>query len=134
MAAVYTFDTIKSVNNPKYPKSPETLAKVEKALVAKKIPKAHIDKFIDKMKAQSFAPITTEATRYIQKNMVAKGLVQPTANPGAVEKAMMVALYGPQKMILIAKFDLSVHLKAGNLELQNTDCKGTKKVLFSVAP
>jgi hypothetical protein len=66
--------------------------------------------------------------------MVAKGLVQPTANPGAVEKAMMVALYGPQKMILIAKFDLSVHLKAGNLELQNTDCKGTKKVLFSVAP
>lgn len=46
----------------------------------------------------------------------------------------MVALYGPQKLILIAKFDLSVHLKGGNLELQNTDCKGTKKVLFSVAP
>ena len=28
----------------------------------------------------------------------------------------------------MAKFDLSVHLKGGNLELQHTDCKGTKSV------
>ena len=28
MAVVYTFDTIKSVNKPKYPKEPETVTKV----------------------------------------------------------------------------------------------------------
>ncbi len=133
MAVVYTFDTIKSVNKPKYPKEPETVTKVEKALTAKKIPKPHIVKFVTALKAYNFSSVSVEAQRYVEKNMVAKGLA-PVGNLNALEKAMTVALFGPQKLVLTARFDLSVHLKGANLEMQHTTCKGTSKVLFTVAP
>jgi hypothetical protein len=134
MAAVYTFDTIKSVNKPtKYLKDPDTVTKVQKALASKKIAKPHADKFITAYKAYNFSAVALEAQGYVQKNMVAQGLA-PVGNANALEKAMMVALFGPQKLVLTAKFDLSVHLKGNNLEMQHTSCKGTSKVLFTVAP
>ena len=133
MAVVYTFDTIKSVNKPKYPKEAETVTKVEKALTAKKIAQSHIVKFVTALKAYNFSPVSVEAQRYVEKNMVAKGLA-PVGNLNALEKAMTVALFGPQKLVLTAKFDLSIHLKGTNLEMQHTTCKGTSKVLFTVAP
>lgn len=134
MAPVFAFNTIDSIADPRYPKAPKTVGQLEKALVAKKVPKAHIDKFVKALKDYNFSPITAEANRYIMKNMVAKGLAPVTNDPSIAQKAFMVALYGPQKKVLQAKFDLSVHLKGTNLELQNTDCKGTKNVLFSTAP
>jgi hypothetical protein len=134
MAPVFAFDTTKSINDPKYPKANDTVAKLQKAFTAKNIPKAHSDKFVAALKAYNFSPMTSEANRYITKNMVAKGLAPVTNDPNVLQKAMMVALYGPQKKVLQASFDLSVHLKGNNLELQHTDCKGTKKVLLTVAP
>jgi hypothetical protein len=134
MAAVFEFDTIDSIKDPRYPKAPTTVGKLQKALQTKKIPQALILKFVKELKDYNFSPITAEANRYIMKNMVAKGLVPVTNDPNIAQKAFIVALYGPQKKILQAKFDLSVHLKGVNLELQHTDCKGTKKVLFATAP
>jgi hypothetical protein len=134
MASVYTFDTVKSINDHTYAKSPATVAKVQKALVGAKVPKPQVDKFVVALKAQNFSPITAESNQYIVKNMVAKGLAPVTNDPNALQKALIVALYGPQKKVLQAKFDLSVHLKNNNLELQYTSCKGTKKTLFTVTP
>ena len=133
MALLFSFDTIKSIADQHYPKSPATVAKLEKALVAKKVPQPQVTKFVAALKAYNFSPMTSEANRYIYKNMVAKGLAPVTNNPNAAQKALMVALYGPQKKVLQASFDLSVHLKGTNLELQHTDCKGAKKVLFATA-
>jgi hypothetical protein len=134
MASLFEFDATKSIGEPKYPTSNETVAKLDKALAAKKIPKAHRDKFVAQLKNFNLGPVRAVANQYISKNMVAKGLAPVTNDPNVMQKAMMVALYGPQKAVLKAKFDLSVHLKGNNLELQHTDCKGAKKVLFSVAP
>jgi hypothetical protein len=82
----------------------------------------------------NFSPLVAVANQYITKNMVAKGLAPVTKDPNVLQKALMVALFGPQKKVLQASFDLSVHLKGQNLELQHTDCKGGKVTLFTVAP
>ena len=134
MAPVFAFNTIDSIASSNYPKARDTVAKLEKALLAKKVPQPQVAKFVTALKAYNFGPVTAEANRYIMKNMVAKGLAPVTNDPNVAQKAFMVALYGPQKAVLQAKFDLSVHLKGANLELQHTDCKGTKKVLFTTAP
>jgi hypothetical protein len=134
MASLFVFDTIKSISDPKYPASNDTVAKIQKALAAKKIPPAQIAKFTKDLKAHNFSPMTAEANRYIFKNMVAKNMAPVTNNPSTLQKAVIVALFGPQKKFLQAKFDLSVHLKGTNLELQHTDCKGAKSVMFATAP
>jgi hypothetical protein len=134
MASVYEFDTTSTIKSAAYPKSAPVIAGIQKALTGKKIPTAHIGKFVNTLKGFNFSPIIATANLYISKNMVAKGLAPVTNNPSVLQKAMMVALYGPQKKVLLASFDLSVHLKGANLELQHTDCKGSKKTLLTVAP
>lgn len=134
MASVYDFDTSSTIAHSQFAQSAASLAKLEKALAGKKIPKAHIDKFVTEFKKVPMGPITTAANAYVLKNMVAKSLAPVTKDPNVLQKAMMVALFGPQKKILQASFDLSVHLKGANLELQHTDCKGAKKTLLTVAP
>lgn len=134
MASLYEFDTASTIRDQKYPKSPATIVKVEKALAKKKIPQSQSDKFVKELKAFNFSPLIARASAYISKNMVAQGLAPVKASPSVLEKAMMVAIFGPQKKILQAKFDLSIHLKGKDLQLQHTDCKGKKKILFIVAP
>ncbi len=134
MASVYEFDTTSTIKDAKYPKSTEAIAAVEKALAGKKIPKAHIDKFVNQLKGYNCNAIVLAAQQYIEKNMVAKKLAPVTKDPNVLQKAFLVAMYGPQKKVLQAGFDLSVHLKDGNLQLQHTDCKGSKKILLTVAP
>lgn len=134
MASVYEFDNSATLKNANYPKSGPVVAEIQKALTKANIPKTQVDKFVTDLKAFNFGPIAATANAYISKNMVAKGLAPVTANPNALQKAMMVALYGPQKKILLASFDLSVHVKAGNVELQHTDCKGAKKILLTATP
>ena len=75
MAAVFAFDTIDSIRDQTYPKAPKTVGKLEKALQAKKIPQGLISKFVKDLKSYNFSPITSEADRYIMKNMVATEFV-----------------------------------------------------------
>src|SRR6478736_3107814 len=111
MAPVFTFDTTKSINSYKYPNSPEAIKQLDKAMVAKKIAKPHRDKFVAALQDYSFRTVAQDANQYIRKNMVAKGLAPATEDPNVLQKAFMVAMYGPQKKVLQASFDLSVHLK-----------------------
>jgi hypothetical protein len=134
MASLYEFDTTSTIQSHKYPTSASALGKVGKALAGKKIPKPQVDKFLDELKKFNFSKIVMTAQLYIGKNMVAKGLAPMTTNPNILQKALLVALFGPQKKVLKAKFNLSVHLKGTGIELHYTDCKGGKKILFSVAP
>jgi hypothetical protein len=130
MALLYSFDSAKTIANQKYPTSAETIAKVQKALAAKKVAKPQIDTFVTKLKAQKFSAVSFDAQEYIRKNQKGASLIPMDAN--AAEKAFAVLLLGPQKLVLMAKFDLSVHEKGGKLELQHTSCKGIKKTLFAV--
>jgi hypothetical protein len=130
MANLYKFDTAKTISDARYPKT--MIAQLEKALADKKVPKAHIDKFAGLFKTFNLSSVVTPAQLYVQKNMVLKGAAP--IQPNAVQKALLVALFGPQKLVLMAKFDLSVHLKDNKLELQHTSCKGDSKILMSVAP
>ncbi len=134
MASVFDFDTTATLAEVGYAKSAAAIAKMEKALASKKIAKAHIDKFVTEYKKVSLNTLVLTAQTYISKNMVAKKLAPVTNDPNVLQKAFLVALFGPQKKILQASFDLSVHLKGNNLELQHTDCKGSKKTLITVAP
>ena len=131
MANLYTFDKFKTIADPRYPK--KMISKVEKALADKKVPKAHSDKFVNDFKScNKLNAVVVSAQQYVEKKMVLKGAA-PLA-PNAVQKALLVALFGPQKLVLTAKFDLSVHLKNNNVELHHTSCNGQSSVLLSVAP
>lgn len=134
MASLYEFDSTRTLAAAAYPKSAVAVVKVEKALAKKKIPKPHIDKFVMALKKVNLNAIVLNAQTYIGKHMIAKGLAPVTARPSALQKLMLVALFGPQKKILKAKFDLSVHSSGKNLVLQHTDCKGGKKTMFTVSP
>ena len=134
MASVFDFDTTATIAKVPYAKSSDALAKMKKSLEGKKIPTAHIDKFVTEYMKVNTNSLVVEAQQYIQKNMVATKLAPITKDPNVLQKAFIVALFGPQKKILQASFDLSVHLKGNNLELQHTDCKGAKKTLLTVAP
>jgi Trk K+ transport system NAD-binding subunit len=134
MASVFDFDTTAVLADVQYAKSAPAIAKMEKGLASKKIAKAHIDKFVAEYKKVGLNSLVIAAHAYISKNMVAKQLAPVTKDPNVLQKALVVALFGPQKKILQASFDLSVHLKGNSLELQHTDCKGSKKTLITVAP
>ncbi len=134
MAALYTFDPTGAIQSALYPKQPPTLAKVEKALKAKKIPQRHVDLFLRTLSNYKFNTVQEDAYKYVWDRIVGLRLAPSTKDPNIAQKAITLALIGSQKAVIQAKFDLSVHLKGQNLELHHTDCKGHKKVLFSVAP
>lgn len=132
MATLYTFDRFKTISDPRYPKT--VADKVKTALTGAHIPKAHVDKFMAKMTSFNYSAVANTARLYVEKNMVAKQLAPTTTDTNALQKAFLAAIFGPQKAVLSAHFDLSVHLKNGNLEMHHTDCKGAQKVLYSIAP
>ena len=134
MACLYTFDKAKAINNWNYLSDSAALSAMEKALLSKKIPQTHVDKFKRSLKGFNCSPLLQAASDYIDKNTAGQGLKQHINPFNPVHTAVATVVYGPQRLVLAAKFDLSVHLKGANLELQHTDCKGSTKVLLSVAP
>jgi len=54
--------------------------------------------------------------------------------PSVPRQVLIKMVMGPQQAVLLAKFDLSIHLKNKAIELQATDCKGNQQVMLSVSP
>ena len=69
-------------------------------------------------------------------SLVGKSLMPKNAvsAPSIARQIAIKMVLGPQQAALLAKSDLSVHLKNGAVELQGTDCNGSTKVLLSVKP
>lgn len=136
MATLYEFNTTKTLGIMGHAMTSAEITKMVRALLNKKVSKDHADKFVTEFQKQksSINSAVIKNQQWISSKMVALKLAPVTASPSVLQKAFMVALYGPQKMILQAKFDLSVHLKGANLELQITGCDGAKRTLTTVAP
>ena len=136
MANLYTLDKFKCTSGLAYVISPDVIAKIEAAIKNAKIPPAHSKKFIDAYKghASKLKTYCMDAQKYIAERLKGQGLFTNLADQGAVQKALMVAIMGPQKVVLVAKFDISVHFKAPNIELQVTTCAGANSTPLKIAP
>ena len=133
MALLYKFPAAKIISKWNEAKSGARVAEIQKA-VLKATNDAHTTKFIKAFMGLDIQTFLQTAHAYVSKNMVAKGLVPVKAQPSVAEQILIKAIFGPQQAVLLAKFDLSIHLKNGAVEVQGTDCKGASKVLLAVKP
>ena len=137
MALLYKFPTSKMMVNRAEASSSTRMAEMQKA-VLKATNDALATKFMKAFKSGNVGSeiqhCLQQADTYVGERLKGKGLMPKDLNPSIARQVVIKAVLGPQNAALLAKFDVSVHLKNGAVEVQATDCAGASKVLLAVKP
>ncbi len=137
MALLYKFPTNKMMSNFAEARSPTRMAEIQKA-VLKATNDALTTKFVKAYAAKNIGGEITDylknANDYVMTRLKAKSVAPKNATPSIARQVAIKVVISPQNAVLLAKFDISVHLKNGAVEVQATNCEGASKVLLSVKP
>lgn len=135
MALIYKFPTAKIYADWSQAKSAARIAEIQKA-VLKATNDALTTKFIQAFKGADTNKFLQDVDKQVMQNLVGKNLMPKNAvsAPSVARQVAIKMVLGPQQAVLLAKADLSIHLKNGAVELHGTDCKGATKVLASAKP
>jgi hypothetical protein len=111
--------------------------KIRKACIKAGCSEEHADAFLAALKTENgtiraaLTKIFTAAT----KKMVGKDVLMKHFGNDSILKSLFTStVLAPQFLVSMASFDMSVHLKNGNLQLWLSYKKGGTKVMCDVAP
>src|SRR5882757_8139762 len=110
MALIYKFPAAKIVAQWNEAKTPARCAEIKKA-VTKAASEALANKFLAAFKSTDLNVFLQKADDHVGKNLVGKGIMPAVGKPSVPRQVLVKMLLGPQQAALLAKFDLSIHLK-----------------------
>jgi hypothetical protein len=137
MALLYKFPTSKMLSKFTEASSPTRIVEMQKA-VLKATNDALTSKFIKTYQSKNISGeivhCLQNALTYVATHRKASSVAGKSAAPSIPRQIAIKVILGPQDAVMLAKFDVSVHLKNGAVEVHSTDCAGASKVLLSVKP